>query len=107
MKTMKRTDEDLALGRILKEGAHQAPENEWFTRRLLNRLPAREQRRSRLVWAVVSVVALVMCVGCWLWLVGTQDPVAFTMRDLTHYVLMSVLSVFVLWSVTSMALKLE
>lgn len=104
---MKRTEEDIALGKLLKQECHQAEENEWFTPRVVNRLPVKEHRRRRRVWSVISLIALVLCIGCWLWLLAGQDRTVFTIRDLTNYIIMGAVTVLALWQVITEAVKFE
>ena len=40
---MKRTDDDIKLAELLKKDGYQADENEWFTPRVLNRLPEKSE----------------------------------------------------------------
>ena len=63
---MKRTDDDIKLAELLKKDGYQADENEWFTPRVLNRLP--EKPRSS-KWLKVAIYAVVIggVIGCWLW----------------------------------------
>ena len=104
---MKKTEEDIALGKLLKQECHQPEENEWFTPRVVNRLPMKEHRSRRRVWSVISLVALVLCVGCWLWLIAGKDHMVVTVRDITHYVIMGAVTVLALWQVITEAVKME
>ena len=93
---MKRNQEDIQLAQMLKEQSHQAKDNPWFTRRVLNRLPERNHS-TRWVWGVVCAIAAVMCVLCWLWMLHDQDFTVLTVRDLTHYAVMIVITLAVMW----------
>ena len=104
---MKRTEEDKVWGDLLKQESHQPDENEWFTRRVLNRLPEREHRRLRWVWAVLSVLAFMACTLCWVWLLHDQDRAVITMRDLINFISMGIISLVVLWQTATVAMKME
>ena len=41
---MKHDEDDLQFGQLLKQESYPATDNRWFTRRVLNRLPARHHR---------------------------------------------------------------
>lgn len=103
---MKRTEEDIQLGALLKEQAYKADDNPWFTPRVLNRLP--ERRRSlRWAWVGICVVALVVCALCWLWVISSHDYTVVTVRDLTDYAIMTAVSLVLLWQSISVTLSRE
>ncbi len=89
-------EEDKQLARMLKQGAHDPGENEWFTRRVLNKLPEKQPRGS---WAttVIYAVALVVCIVCWLALWRGQDPGVITVRDVLYHVMIGIVTLTVLW----------
>lgn len=93
---MKRSQEDSQIVRLLKEQSRPVSENPWFTPRVLNRLP-KSPRSTRWVWALICLVAGVLCLGCWLWLLRGQDVTVFTIRDLYHFIIMSAITLAVLW----------
>ena len=81
---MKRTDNDIKLAELLKKDGYQADENEWFTPRVLNRLP--EKPRSS-KWQKVAIYAMVIggVIGCWLWYLHSRDTSVITVRDLLTF----------------------
>lgn len=81
---MKRTDDDIKLAELLKKDGYQADENEWFTPRVLNRLP--EKPRSS-KWLKVAIYAMVIggVIGCWLWYLHSRDTSVITVRDLLTF----------------------
>ena len=93
---MNTNEEDKKLAQVLKQGAHDPGENEWFTRRVLNKLPERRERGS---WSTVIVfaVALVACCLCWLMMWRGQDWGAITVRDVLYNVIMGGVTLTVLW----------
>lgn len=76
--------QDKALAELLKKESYQAADNEWFTKRVLNRLP--EKRRSTR-WLRVGLYGLVIAgvFGCWLWYSHSQDTSVMTVRNLICY----------------------
>lgn len=93
---MNTNEEDKKLAQVLKQGAHDPGENPWFTKRVLNKLPA---KRSHGSWAtmVVYAIALVACALFWLMMWRGQDWGTVTVRDLLYNVLMGVVTLTVLW----------
>ncbi len=101
---MKRTQEDIKLGQLLKEQSPHAGHNPWFTKRVLNRLPE-PRRATRWVWAAVCIVAAVMCAVCWWTMFRDQDFMVITMRDLAHAAVMLAVTGVVLWQGIATALQ--
>ena len=86
--TLKRDKEDILLAELLKKECHQAETNEWFTPRVLNRLP--EKPRSSGKWLKVLIYATVLLgtVGCWFVFCHHQDTNVITVRDIITNALM-------------------
>lgn len=85
---MKRTDpDDIKLAEMLKKDAYQATDNEWFTPRVMNRLP---EKRHSAKWlkTLVYTLALAGVIGCWMWYSSTQDTSVITVRDVLSYACM-------------------
>lgn len=93
---MKPNDEDKKLAQVLKQGAHDPGENQWFTRRVLNKLPERQSHGS---WATTAVyaIALIACALGWLLMLRGQDFTVITVRDVLYNALMAVVTLTVLW----------
>ena len=91
---------------MLKEKGQQAPENPWFTPRVLNRLPERKKRVLGVWWAICAVAA-VICIGCWFWLLDTHNFAVFTVRDMVDVVIMSIVTLILLWQSLSVTFKRE
>ena len=50
---------DNELRQMIKDGAYEAAENEWFTRRVLNRLPERKDHSAlKMAWIFYMVAAM-------------------------------------------------
>jgi hypothetical protein len=90
--------EDKKLAQVLKQAAHDPGENEWFTRRVLNKLPE-PKPKFRGSWAttVVYALALAACVVCWLLMCRNQDWGAITVRDLFYHATIGTVTLIVLW----------
>lgn len=103
---MKRTGNDIEFGALLKKSVPEATANEWFTKRLLNRLPEKSHS-YRWVEGAIYVVAAMVCVLCWLLYIKSHDFSVLTVRDLLNIgVLASVTGVYV-WQVTRRMMVLD
>lgn len=75
---------DDALKQLLQDKAHESGDNPWFTRRVLNRLPARRP----MLWMGLAayVVAGLLLVGAWVWMLhDASTTTAYTVRDVLQY----------------------
>ena len=89
------TDDDKIFGQFLKEQLPKAPENEWFTRRVLNRLPKRSPGYIFIKCAVAIAVAAIF-VACWTAFIASFDFGAITIRSLLYLSSMTAVSVALL-----------
>lgn len=96
---MKKKDEihniDRLIASKLQEGLPQAPENEWFTRRVMNRLPdTRHNRAARLIQWLCYLISLgALATGSWL----TIDYIlehGITLGSLIFLAMIPVLAIF-------------
>ena len=101
---MKRTQDDIQLGRLLKQHSASVGENPWFTPRVLNRLPERP-RSSRWRGGVLCTIAIVLCAACWQWLIHSQDFTVLTVRDITHYAAMVAITLAIVWQAIATAIR--
>lgn len=96
---MKRhNDEDEKLARLLRRGSFQAQDNEWFTPRVMNRLPERAPKSHRWVGNVLYLAAIMVCAGCWCWLLMEGDYEVITVRDIVNFVILIVMSLALVFS---------
>ena len=61
----KEYDTDIKLRKLLKDIQEEAPENEWFTRKVMNRLPDKKSKSHDWVMWCFYCVALIICIGFW------------------------------------------
>jgi len=94
---MKPIEKDKELEQLLKQQALQPGDNPWFTSRVLNKLPSRASHRRSWMPALLLLLAIVVCVICWLGLIRHQDFTVITVRDLLTFVMMVAASLVVLW----------
>ena len=97
-------EDDLQLGELLKNEAYPATENRWFTRRVLNRLPA-SHHRSWFMTAIYVMVALVCVVSWHTMLTGLNGTV--TVRDVLYMVVMAAVTLYAILSAVATVVKTE
>ena len=101
MTTTKRSSHDEKLARLLKHGSMEAKENEWFTPRLLNKLPIKKPKSKRWIAHLLYVVALLVCAGSWAWSIHAgSNFTAITVRDLLAFTFMIVITLLLVLSAT-------
>ena len=96
--------DDLQLGELLKNEAYPATENRWFTRRVLNRLPA-SHHRSWFMTAVYIVVALVCALSWHTMLTSLNGTV--TVRDVLYLAIMAAVTLYAILSAVATVVKTE
>lgn len=96
--------DDLQLGELLKNEAYPATENRWFTRRVLNRLPARHHR-SWFMTVVYIIVALVCALSWHTMLTGLNGTV--TVRDVLYLAIMAAVTLYAILSAVATVVKTE
>lgn len=90
---MKEKDEkDMELSKILKEKSFQETTNEWFTPRVLNKLPAKPENTAKHFGVFFYVVAALLCAGFWIWLFVNNDPTVITVRDILYFSLAGIVT---------------
>lgn len=101
---MKHDEDDLQFGQLLKQESYPATENRWFTRRVLNRLPAR-RHRSWFMTAVYVIVALV-CALSWRSMIMSLDGTV-TVRDMLYLAIMAVVTIYAIVSAAATVIRAE
>ena len=86
------------MASMLKSGARQAPDNKWFTRRVLNKLPAQNVNFAT-IGNLCYAIALIATLACWVLFLRDLDVRVITVRDILHFAVLFVLSLSGLLSV--------
>ena len=94
---MKKTEEEQKLSRLLQRSSYQDTENEWFTPRVLNRLPEKLPRKHHWVSVLLYMLAMLVSAACWLGLFSNADFDVVTVRDIVYFVILLVVTVVLLW----------
>ena len=83
---MKRSEEDIEFGKRLQQALPKdAGENVWFTPRVLNRLPQKEEKNYGFALMLCYVAAALVCLGAIVILLMNQKFAEITMRDVYTY----------------------
>lgn len=78
---MQKTDTDIK--RLMQERLPQAPKSEWFTRKVMNRLPGKRRQTYSWIEYISYAIALIIYIGAWIPLLdGIRTSDAVTMNDL-------------------------
>lgn len=94
---MKRTEEDQKLSRLLQHSSFQETENEWFTPRVLHRLPEKPPHGYRWLPVMLYVLAMLVIAACWYGLLWKSDLEVITVRDIVYFVVLIVVTILLLW----------
>lgn len=81
-----RDNKDNELGKLLKHGAWEADSNEWFTHRVMHKLPAKKNNSALHFAWVCYIAAVLVCVGYWVWTLAFNDTTVITVRDIIYFV---------------------
>lgn len=85
---MKNRDyKDNELGKLLKQDAWNADPNQWFTHRVMHKLPAKKNNSALHFGWMCYIVAALVCVGYWVWTLAFNDNTAITVRDIIYFVI--------------------
>lgn len=90
---MKQTDnnDDALIGRVLKQHAEQPLENEWFTPRVVGRLPRRRSNLG-LIGRLFILLALLICVGGWVYFAMTFTLQVVTLTGIIELITLCVIT---------------
>lgn len=103
---MKRNSDDIKIAELLKKEVPNCPENEWFVKKVMNRLP--EKRPSFFSRAEVFsfVAAGLVLLVCWiLHFLSFTGSDAITLGDLVYPTILSVLTLTLICYITYPLLK--
>ncbi len=78
-------NKDNELGKLLKQGAWEAEPNQWFTHRVMHKLPAKKNNSALHFGWMCYIVAALVCVGYWVWTLAFNDSTVITVRDIIYF----------------------
>lgn len=103
---MKRDEIDNKLGTLLKEHAPQAADNnEWFTRKVLNRLPPKPERNYTWLTVATYIVCFAVCVMVWVGFIISLTPGIILVKDVVVAAILVAVTVALLWHVLRSLLR--
>lgn len=96
---MKRDKIDKNISLLLKEQMPQAAAdgNEWFTRKVLNRLPPKPERNYAWINVAVYVISLAICLAGWVIFIFSLTPGILLVKDLLSGIALFAVTVVLLW----------
>lgn len=95
---MKRDETDKKISALLKKAGQTATaSDEWFTRRVINRLPPKSVRSYAWVTVAVYVVCLAICLAGWAWFIFSLTPGILLVKDVLGGAALLFTTVVLLW----------
>lgn len=91
---MKRTTEDIEFANLLREHTPKVKENPWFTRKVINRLPDKENAQPVWIYAIALCVAVVVLVAAWAFYLSNVSLYVVTVRDIITFISMASVTAF-------------
>lgn len=89
---------DVELSQLLKQQSYKENTNEWFTPRVLNKLPAKQDNSARhMAWGFY-VAAVLVCAGVWTWLLFFSDTSVITIRDLIYTTIAAIVTLILVFT---------
>ena len=96
MKHFDNTD-DMELSRLLKEQLPEAGRNEWFTRKVMNRLPEKQQRSFGWLLQVAFALSIILCLVGWVYFLNNLNLEIILVRDVVTLATLFATTLVVLW----------
>lgn len=82
-----RDNKDIELGKLLKQEAWEADSNEWFTHRVMHKLPAKKNNSALHFAWICYIAAVLVCAGYWVWALAFNINTVITVRDIIYHVI--------------------
>ena len=82
-----RDNKDKELSKLLKQQAWGAEPNEWFTHRVMHKLPAKRNKSALHFAWFCYIAAVVVCIGFWVWMLTVNDNSVITVRHIIYFVI--------------------
>ena len=96
MKHFDNTD-DMELSRLLKEQLPEAGRNEWFTRKVMNRLPEKQQRSFGWLLPLAFALSIILCLAGWAYFLSNLNLQIILVRDVVTLATLFATTLVVLW----------
>ena len=89
--------DDKELARLLKEQLPEAGRNEWFTRKVMNRLPEKQQRSFGWLLPLAFAVSIILCLAGWAYFLSNLNLQIILVRDVVTLATLFATTLVVLW----------
>ena len=96
---MKKDKIDIEISRRLKQSLPEAGHNEWFTRKVLNRLPEKQKHSRAWVEPSLYFAGLFLCFIGWGLFLFSLNLNAILVKDIICFGLLLVSTVLLLWNI--------
>ena len=93
-----RDEKDIELGKILKKEAYDAAPNQWFTHRVLHKLPMKKNNSALHFAWIFYIAATLLCIGYWIWLFFFNDNSVITVRDILYFTIAGIVTMLLTFS---------
>ena len=91
---MKRSTEDIEFANLLKERTPKVEQNPWFTRKVINRLPDKENAQPVWIYTIALCAAVVVLVAAWAFYLSNVSLYVVTVRDIITFISMASVTAF-------------
>lgn len=103
---MKRDETDNQISAMLKK---QLPadgsNNEWFTRKVLNRLPPKPRSNYAAAWIAIYVIWLAICLGGWMAFAITLTSGVILVKDVLTFIALIAATALLLFNIVGHTLR--
>ena len=89
--------DDKELARLLKEQLPEAGRNEWFTRKVMNRLPEKQQRSFGWLLQVAFALSIILCLAGRAYFLSNLNLQIILVRDVVTLATLFATTLVVLW----------
>lgn len=94
----KRDKKDIELSELLKKESFDATPNQWFTHRVLHKLPMKKNNSALHMAWFFYIAAALLCIGYWIWLFFFNDNTVITVRDILYFAIAGIVTLLLTFS---------
>lgn len=90
---MKHNINDDNLKKLFQDGLPEAPNSQWFTRKVINRLPRRHNSHAEIIEYCGFIVATIILGAFWFMSIKSSIGRSITVGDLLNYAIMTAMTI--------------
>lgn len=94
----KRDKKDIELSELLKKESFDVAPNQWFTHRVLHKLPMKKNNSALHMAWFFYIAAALLCIGYWIWLFFFNDNTVITVRDILYFAIAGIVTLLLTFS---------